>query len=293
MNLIVSGTGRVGQAVARKLLADGLPVRVGARQPERLAELGALGADIVKVDLTIASTLDPALRGIKRVLATAHAMTGTGTNRSRNVDLIGNRAFIDAAQRAGVERFVFLSALGASAEHPVDFFRYKFATEEYLRQSGIAYTILRPSAFMEIWGELIGKSAMASGKATLFGPGTNPVNFISEHDVIAFCMLALSGETLRDTTLDLGAENLTHAAVAELYGQAAGRQVQLRRIPVPVLRALATLISPFHEGTSRLMRTAVQMATTDQRFDRSALLQAYPRQFVSFEQVAREAADRV
>lgn len=290
MNLIVSGTGRVGAAVARALLASGVAVRVGARDLARLGELHNIGAERAYVDLTEPATLDRALVGVERVLATAHAMTGRGVNSSRNVDLEGNRAFIDAARRARVKRFVFVSALGARADHPIDFFRYKYATEEYLRASGLPYTILRPAAFMEIWGELIGRTAMTSGKATLFGPGTNPVAFISERDVAAFCLMALTGDELRDRTLELGAENLTHAQVAELYAQAAGRPLRVSHIPLPALRTMAALISPFNEGAARLMRAAVNMATSDQTFDPSGLLRAYPRRLVSFAEVAREAA---
>lgn len=289
MNLIISGTGRVGGAVARTLLADSAPVRVGARNPGRLAELRALGAEIAQVDLTDPATLEPALRGVTHVLATAHAMTGRGANGSRQVDLLGNRALIDAARRAGVRRFVFISAQGARADHPVDFYRHKFAAEEHLRASGLHYTILRPAAFMEVWGEIIGKGAMTGGKATLFGPGTNPVSFISERDVITLCLMALHNE-LGDTTLEVGAENRTFTQVAELYGRVAGKEVRLSHIPVPALRLMATLITPFHEGTARLMRAATQMATADMTLDPALLLRILQRPPVTFEEVAHQTA---
>lgn len=289
MNLIISGTGRVGGAVARALLADRAAVRAGARDLVRLAELRTMGAEIAQVDLTKPTTLDPALRGVKRVLATAHAMTGGGANSSRKVDLEGNRALIDAAKRAGVERFVFISAQGVRADHPVDFHRHKFATEEHLRASGMPYTILRPSAYMEIWGDLIGKPVLTTGKATLFGPGTNPMSFISERDVVAFCLMALRGD-LGDTTLELGAENYTHTQVAELYARAVGRTVTISHIPLPMLRLMAALISPFNAGTARLMRAAISMASEKLTFDPADLLKAYPRRLVTFDEVAHEAA---
>ncbi|NJN15405.1 MAG: NmrA family NAD(P)-binding protein [Oscillochloris sp.] len=289
MYLIVSGTGRIGGAVARALLADGARVRVAARNPGRMAELQDLGAEVARFDLTDADTFKPALQGIDHVLATAHGMIGTGANSSQRVDLDGYHAFIDAAKWARVGRFVYISALGASSDHPIDFFRHKFATEEYLRASGLGHTILRPAAFMEIWGELIGRSVLTQGKTTLFGPGTNPISFISERDVVAFALLALQDTALRNKTIDLGAENLTHTQVAELYASALGKTVRINHVPLPVLRFMALLIAPFNEGQARLIRTAIHMATAEMRFDPTRLLQTYPRTLVSFHDVVREA----
>jgi uncharacterized protein YbjT (DUF2867 family) len=288
MDLIISGTGRVGGAVARALLAEGAPVRAGARDPDRLADLRALGLDIARVDMTRPMTLGPALKGVKRVVATAHAMNGKGGNGTRQVDLLGNRALIDAARHAGVERFVFISAQGVRADHPEEFYRYKFATEAHLRASGMPFTILRPSALMEFWGELIGGPVLTTGKATLYGPGNRPLSFISERDVVAFCLMALRGE-LGNTTLTLGAENHTHTQIAQLYARAAGRQLRLSHIPVPAMSVMATLIGPLNEETGRLIRAAAAMAVDDLTFDPTELLKAYPRRLVTFEEVAREA----
>ncbi|MFN8401969.1 MAG: NAD(P)H-binding protein [Anaerolineales bacterium] len=66
----------------------------------------------------------------------------------------------ETAQKSGVKRFVFVSAYGGAQNHPVDFFRMKFAAEEYLKSLNMNYTILRPTAFMESWCARIGARVM-------------------------------------------------------------------------------------------------------------------------------------
>ncbi len=61
-----------------------------------------------------------------------------------------NRQLIDAAKVAGAKYFIFVSVQGASPDSPLEFFRIKYRTEEYLRASGLNFTILRPSAFMDL-----------------------------------------------------------------------------------------------------------------------------------------------
>jgi uncharacterized protein YbjT (DUF2867 family) len=104
-----------------------------------------------------------------------------------------------------VRRFVYTSAMFASPDHPVDFLRNKAKVEAHLAASGLSYAILRPSAFME-WHvhNLLGKSLVDSGKATIFGPGANPINFVAADDVAAVAaeMLTIAADVA--ATLEVG-----------------------------------------------------------------------------------------
>ncbi|TVQ44681.1 MAG: NAD-dependent epimerase/dehydratase family protein, partial [Gammaproteobacteria bacterium] len=161
MILVVGARGCLGSAVSRRLLARRLSVRVASRRPDNLADLLACGAEPMCVDLRRPETLAIACEGVDTVFAAAHGLLGRGANRSEAVDLDGHRALIDAACAAGVRRFVYTSVLGAAPDHPVDFWRSKFAVERHLEASGLAFTILRPSAFMDIHAHrLIGRAVL-------------------------------------------------------------------------------------------------------------------------------------
>jgi uncharacterized protein YbjT (DUF2867 family) len=150
MILLVGGTGNLGGHVARQLLAKGHPVRAMTREPMEASTLEAAGAEIVRGDLRDMDSLRAATRGVRAIVSASHSMLGVGRSSSARVDGDGQHALIVAAKDAGVAHFVFTSVLGASTSHPVNFWRTKARIERHLEGSGLGYTIIRPSAFMEI-----------------------------------------------------------------------------------------------------------------------------------------------
>jgi uncharacterized protein YbjT (DUF2867 family) len=179
MNLIIGATGNLGGSVSRLLLNAGKSVRAMTRTPEKAEALKKLGAEIVIGDVRDRQSLDQACQGIEKIFAASHSFEGKGKSSPQIVDGQGNRHLIDAAKAAGVKHFVFTSALGARPDHPVDFYRIKYQTEQYLQARGLNYTILRPAAFMDSWAEMIGRPIVDQKKVTIFGSGRNPVNYVA------------------------------------------------------------------------------------------------------------------
>jgi len=149
---IVGGSGRTGREVTRQLLARGDDVLCIVRDPAKGAELEQLGVEVVRLDLETSSLNDFAgtFVGCDAVVFAA----GMGADGSfETVDHLGSKKAVDAAKRAGVQRFVQISALGASAEELPEssiggnwdaYFEAKRAADAYLRDSGLDYTILEP-----------------------------------------------------------------------------------------------------------------------------------------------------
>jgi uncharacterized protein YbjT (DUF2867 family) len=278
MILVVGATGVLGREVTKRLLAEGRAVRGTTRHADRADDLRELGAEVVYADLIDRASLARACEGAGAVLAAAHSLMGTGTYASKAVDGDGHRALIDAAKAAGVERFVYTSARGATPDHPVDFMRTKVAIEGYLRQSGVDFTILRPSAFME-WHvhRLLGLSILQSGTATVFGSGNASTNFIAADDLARYACIALTAPGLRGRTYDVGGpDNVSRRQVVAMYERHAGRSAKVRYVPLAVMRAMAPLLRPIAPVPSRLMAMSVWGETTDQTFDASTLPQELP-----------------
>jgi NADH dehydrogenase len=224
MILIVGASGRLSSVVIRHLLAQGKSIRVMTRNPLGLAHLKQQGVEIVSGDLRDRASLASACQGVEQVLAAAHALDGKGDNNPRTVDDMGNRHLIDAAKAEGVKHFIFVSVQGASPDSPLEFFRIKYRTEEYLRASGLSFTILRPGAYMELWVQLIGQPVRERGKTTIFGRGNNPINFVSVEDVARFVSIALDDARVRNTVVEVGGpENLSMNQVAEIFERTSGR----------------------------------------------------------------------
>ena len=131
----------------------------------------------------------------------------------------------DALRAAGSGHFIFTSVLGASPSHPADFWRTKARIERYLVASGIPYTIIRPSAFMEVHAyQLIGKAVLTGKPVMLFGPGDNPKNFVAAAAVAALVVRALDDARLRGETIEIGGpDSHTSRQVVAVFERVAGK----------------------------------------------------------------------
>ena len=267
--LVVGATGVLGRETTQRLLAAGERVRASTRAPHTAQDLAGLGAEIVQADLINPQTLERACAGVDAVFVAAHSLMGTGKYASRAVDGVGHRALIDAAKAAGVERFVYTSVRGAAVDHPVDFFRTKAEIEQYLRDSELDWTILRPSPFME-WHvhRLLGKGIVDTGRTTVFGSGNVPTNFIAAGDLAACASVALTAPRMGHRTLELGGpDNPTRRQIVELYERETGRTAKVRYVPVALMRIAGPLLRPINPVVSRLMGASVWGETVDQTFD--------------------------
>jgi NADH dehydrogenase len=190
------------------------------------------------------------------VIAAAHGALGRGENRSEAVDDAGHRSLIDAARSTGVTRFVYTSALGAAPDHPVDFFRTKWAIEQYLASSGIAHATLRPTAFMEWHAHAFnGKQILDRGRTVILGTGTKLRNFVAAGDVAAVATQLLTSHDAGSPTIAVaGPGNFTNDDVARLYARIAGVPARIVHVPRAAVAAIACIARPLHPGVARAMR---------------------------------------
>lgn len=289
MMLIVGASGRLGGLVARQLLAEGKPVRAMSRTPSSLIDLQKLGAETIAGDQRDPHSLAAACQGIDTVFTATHAFNGSGNNGPRAVDGLGNRHLIDAARAAGVRHYVFTSILGARPDHPVSMYRYKYATEHYLRGSGLSYTILRPAPFMETWAQIMGESIVKRGKGMVFGSGENPINFVSAEDVAQFAVTAIADPRARGHVIEVGGpDNVTQMQFVKLIEQASGRAASVQHIPLPMMRVLRVVTRPFNPVFSRQILSGIILDTQDMTFDPTETLKLFPMRLRHLEDVIRD-----
>lgn len=191
MILIVGATGDLGSRITDALLQQGERLRALTRDGTSLAERWP-GVDVVIGDLKEPGTLSAACTGVDTVITTANATSRTAPDTVESVDLAGNLNLIEAAENAGVRRFVFVSALGAAPDHPMPLLRAKGLSEERLRASGMASTILQPDVFMDrIIPIVVGDPALSNRPVTLVGDGNRHHSFVAMDDVAAYALAVL------------------------------------------------------------------------------------------------------
>jgi NADH dehydrogenase len=277
MILVTGGTGHLGPELIPLLTARGLPVRVLTRDPARARNRLGNGAEFITGDARNTPHLARAVAGVESIVS---AMCGFGLGEAgpQAVDGDGNLGLIRAAEAAGVRRFVLISMHGAAADHPLELLRMKWRAEQALRTSRLDWTIVRPTVFLELWAGIVGDPIATKGKATVYGRGTNPINFNSVKDVARFVELALVDPALSRTALDVGGpDNVTFNDLVQRIERATGRAAAVRHIPLPVMRLSSALMGPLKPDLARMIRAGVSMDTTDMSFDATELRRRFPQ----------------
>ena len=276
MILVAGGSGRLGTLIVRRLRARGLEVRVLTRDRRRTAHLEDSRAEIVEGDVRDRGSLGAAMAGVSTVVSAIHGFGDVGTVSPASVDRDGNRHLIDAATAAHAD-IVLMSIVGASADHPIELFRMKHAAEEYLKRSGAPWTIVRATAFAELWLDLLDQTAGGSGRPVIFGRGANPINFVSVVDVAALAERAIVDLSTRGATLEIGGpDDLSFNELAAKLQLASGRTALPRHIPRPILFLLATALRPIRPNRARQIRAAIAMDTIDFAFAATARQRRLP-----------------
>jgi uncharacterized protein YbjT (DUF2867 family) len=150
MILVSGGTGMVGSAIVASLLQQGEQVAVLGRDAERIRRRFGTSVEARSGDVTRPETLEAAMAGADIVINAVQFPTSPIEVPRRGwtferVDYQGTVNQVDAAKAAGVKRFVYVSAVGADPNGPKHWFRYKAMAERHLQDSGLEWTILRPS----------------------------------------------------------------------------------------------------------------------------------------------------
>ena len=290
MILVVGSTGLLGSEIVHQLRQQNKPVRALVRKtsdPEKVARLKGLGATIIEGDLTDKASLVRACQGVETVITTATTTASqTPGDTIPKVDHTGQLALVDVASEAGVSQYVYISYSGnLDTDSPLT--TAKRTVEQRVRNSGVTYTILRPSCFMEVWlGPRIGFD-YPNHKATIYGEGKNPLSWISYVDVARFAVMAVDQSAARNAVLELGGpDKLSPNEVVKIFEEATGQSFEVNYVPVEALQAQkAGTDDPLQQSFSALM---LDYAKGDP-IDMADTLKAFPVQLTSVREYASQA----
>ena len=233
--LLVGATGLLGPEICQRLTAAGHQTRALIRPTAdagKRAALVGLGVELVEGDLKNAGSLARACAGVQAVISTASSTLSRQEGDSiETVDRMGQLALVEAARNAGVNHFVFVSF----REHPGIQFPLtvaKRAVERALKSSGMTYTILQASYFMEVWlTPALGFDA-ANGKVRLYGEGNRAISWISYRDVARAAAAAVTEGTARNMVVELGGpQALSPREVVRMFEAAGAGEIATESVP--------------------------------------------------------------
>ncbi len=277
---IAGGSGFIGRTIARRLAAIAqLRVRVLSRNPERArTRLVGLEAEFMRGEVTEPDTLPAALAGASAVVSAVQFDGYPIENPRRGltferIDLGGTLALLAAAKGAGVARFIYVSGAAADENSAHPGFRAKGKAERAIRESGLEYTILRPSLVYGPEDTVVNGFARAIRLAPVFpvpGTGRQTLQPVLVDDLAACVALAVSGRGLGGT-YDIGGPDLmTFDELIRLIMDLTGHRRPLVHVPESVMRAIGALAELL--PTPPLSRDAVTFVTADNACDIAPLV---------------------
>jgi uncharacterized protein YbjT (DUF2867 family) len=286
--LVVGATGYLGGEICGRLRERGKAVRALVRDSSDRAaieRLTAAGSSTVVGDLRDSASLERACEGAETVISTATITRSRQPGDSiEATDQAGQLALVEAARSVGVERFVYISYSGnIGRDDPLT--TAKRSVEERIRASGMAYTILRPSIFMEFWlGPLAGFD-YANRKATIYGDGENRISWISLADVAEFTVRSIDEPAARNATLELGGpEALSPNDVVHLFEELSGSRFDVQHVPVDALRQQELGAT---DSLGRAFAALMQAYAAGDVVPMEATLEQYPVQMTTVRDYAR------
>jgi uncharacterized protein YbjT (DUF2867 family) len=277
MILVAGGTGRLGSRVVELLRARGLRVRVLTRNRVRARQAAEAQVEIVEGDVRDLNAVRRAVAGARTVVSAIQGFAGTKDASPATIDRDGNRNLIQAAREAKVEHFVLTSVKDAAPDHPMELMRMKYAAEQDLKAGGLEWTIVRPTAFMETWCEVLGRPLLEKGKTQVFGHGRSPINWVSASDVARFIELAIVDRRLRGEVIEVGGpEDLSMTAFLEVFRTGVGLTGKVGHIPPIAMRLTAIAMRLVNPSLARQIRAAIVMDSAPMTFDASGARRRYP-----------------
>ena len=261
--LVAGATGMLGREVVTLLRADGHRVKTLSRDPVRAQELAGLVDEIVVGDATDPDTLVGAMTGIDGVISCLGAPMAFGRSDRRSfldIDTVANLNLLEAARRAGVRRFVYVSLLLHSSWAGTTYVRAHEKVVEGLRDSGISYAVVRPTGMFPVFDPLV--SMARRGFAFVPGDGLARTNPVHPREVAQVCVDVL-GQTTNVRIPLGGPEVLTREDIVRLAFAAAGRKPRLLHLPRWVLIVLARVIRRAHPRLAEVTDFTARALTND------------------------------
>ena len=229
--LITGATGTVGSELVLDLANRGVTVRAGVHSIIKGDRLRHIYPDtqLVEIDYARPQTLHVALTGVERLFL----LTPFVENQ-----VAFAKQVIDVAKQAGVHQIVRLSVAGADATPGIQLGRWHREVEEYLAQSGVPYTILRPNSFMQNFINHNADSISQEGKFYL-PLGNGAISYIDVRDIASVAATILTADVAQHqgkTYTLTGPAALTGQDVATAISQATGRPITYVEVPEEAAR---------------------------------------------------------
>ncbi|MFY1829551.1 NmrA/HSCARG family protein [Myxococcus fulvus] len=248
--LVTGATGRQGGAVARHLLHRGHRVVAYVRNPDApgARALETLGAELAVGTFDDVDTLARVAEGVDSFFAMATPFeSGVETEIRHGMNQV------NAARLAEVKHFVYTSVAGADRLTGIPHFDSKHRVELHLRRSGLPFTILGPTFFMENFTSPMFEEGLRAGVLALGLPPTHGLQMVTTEDLAAFAVKVLeNAERHLEQRIDVASDEVTGQQASGLLSMVSGHRVHFEQLPLDYLRERSEDLAAMYEWLDRV-----------------------------------------
>jgi uncharacterized protein YbjT (DUF2867 family) len=249
----------LGGFVAQEFKARGHFARALARSPEKLDRIKDSLDEIVQGEVTRPETLEGVCEGIDVVFSSVGITKQKDNLTFKDVDYQGNVNLLEAAQRAGVEKFIYVSVFRGPELLHLDIVKAHEDFFAVLKASGMDYAVIRPTGFFSDMGEYL--KMARKGRVYLFGSGSNQINPIHGADLAITCVDAMESAK---SEIDVGGpEVLIHREIAELALRSLGKPVRISSVPLWAMRSVVWMTKLFNKHQGEVLAFLTTAMSTD------------------------------
>jgi len=226
--LIAGASGYLGQHLVREAKRQGCWVRALARNEKKLAHLENAIDDLFVGEVTQSDSVLSVCEGIDFVISSVGITRQKDGFTYMDVDYQGNRNLLDSALKHGVSKFIYVSVFGADRMWELKIIQAKEKFVRELTESGLDYTIVRPTGFFSDMLEFL--EMARKGKVNLFGDGEYRINPIHGQDIAEVCMTTLARS---ESEVEVGGpETFSHKRIAEMAFEVLGKPARIACMPL-------------------------------------------------------------
>ena len=239
--LLAGATGYLGSYIAKELLERSYPIRVIARNPDKLKQNNIESTEILQTEITQPASIKDCCKNIDIVISTVGITRQKDGLTYMDVDYQANLNLLQEAIQSGVKKFIYISALNGENLRHLKICDAKELFVEQLIKSGLEYCIIRPNGFFSDMTEFY--TMAKKGRAYLFGDGELKTNPIHGEDLAAVCVDAIDKP---DQEIKVGGpETLTHNEIAATAFEVLGIKPKIIHIPNWVRVAILKMVRLF------------------------------------------------
>jgi uncharacterized protein YbjT (DUF2867 family) len=244
MIVITGATGFVGEEVVKQVRAAGHPVRAIVRDPRRASWLAErYGAELFHGNVLSASSIEGAIQGAKCVIHLVGIIREWKENTFERAHAQATKHVIDEAKKSGVKRFLHMSVLGTRDNARSRYHQTKWAAEDCVRKSGLAWTIFRPSFIYgpkDVAINTLAKLVRRLPFVPVLGGGNTKIQPISVENVARAFVGAIRNDESINRVYDLcGLEAFTWNELYDKLQMILGTRKPKWHLPLPIARAQA------------------------------------------------------